>query len=65
MRKPLLLLQQARPFYCQMLQEEVQGVEKKTGPVDVCAVILNDNDIGHELHLSLNVLVATLDSWTN
>ena len=64
-RKPLLLLRQARPFYCQMSQEKVQEVGKRTGPVDVCTVILGNNDVRHELHLFLDVLVATPGGWTN
>ena len=64
-RKPLLLLRQAWPFYCQMLQEEIQGVGKRTGPVDVCAVMLGNNDIRHKPHLFLDDLIATLGGWTN
>ena len=64
-RKLLLLLWPAWPFYCQMLQEEVQEVGKRTGLVDVCAVILGNNDVGHEPRLFLDVLIATLGGWTN
>ena len=55
-------MQQAWSFYCQMLQEEVQGGGKKTGPVGICAVILSNNDVGHVLHLFLDVLIATSGS---
>ena len=59
-RKPLLLLRQAWPFYCRMLREKVQGVGKKTSPVDICAVVLGNNDVGHEPYLYLDILVITL-----
>ena len=64
-RKPLLLLWPARPFYCQMLQKEVQGVGKRTGPVDLYAIILGNDDIGHEPYLFLDALIATPGNWTN
>ena len=64
-RKPLLLLLPARLFYCQMLREEVQGVGKKTDPVDVYAVILGNDDVEYKSHLFLDVLIATPGGWTN
>ena len=48
-----------------MLQKEVQGVRKKTSPINICVVILDNNDIRHELHLFLDVLLATSGNWTN
>ena len=54
----------ARPFYCQMLQEEIQEVKKRTDPIDVCAVVLGNDDVGPKPHLFLNALIATLGGWT-
>ena len=48
-----------------MLQEEVQRVGKKNGPIDVCAVILGNDDFKYEPYLFLDIMIATLGGWTN
>ena len=38
---------------------------EKDSLVDVCVVILGNDDVEHKAHLFLDILVVTLGGWTN